>query len=372
MVAHALRLLGAPVARVTTLGLFLDDERLDLPKTYDGFIETMARCRARGGRHAAIELTSEALAAGFARAWPCVVGVFTNLTHDHLNAHGTFEHYLASKAQLFVQLPQDGTAVLNGCDESCQLVAEVVPKGVRILWYGVPSRGAATCALDARAKTVNVHWGGTRIELDSSLADAPCTLETRGIGEVFAENALAAWLGAVAAGVPPGAAATAIAEAPIPAGRFEVVLDSPRVVVDYAHTPDALARTLGTARSLCHGDVIVVFGAGGNRDRAKRTPMGVAARSADRVLLTSDNPRDEDPLEIARTIQAGLADHRRVEIELDRAAAIARAIDSASPDDVIVIAGKGHEVEQITGRSGDPRSFSDADVVRAHREHRHA
>ena len=378
--AAALARRARPVVRATTLGYFLDDVELDLPKDYDGFVETMRTCHARGGRLAAIELTSEALARGFAVAWPCTVGVFTNLTHDHLDAHGTPEHYLASKAQLFVHLPKGGTAVINGCDAAGELIAEVIPPHVRVLRYGVPSRRAGedapTSPIDLLATSVEIGWGGTTAycELSAALADLPNgamlrTVTVRAIGEIYAENALAALLGAIAAGVDPGEAVSALAAAPAPPGRFEVLEGDhpsmPHVVIDYAHSPDALARTLATARALCTKDakVTVVFGAGGRRDREKRAPMGAAARIADRVLLTSDNPRNEDPAEIARAIAAGLEGHPGVHVELDRAKAIARAIREAGPDDVVVIAGKGHETEQI-GKSG-PRPFSDAEVARA-------
>jgi UDP-N-acetylmuramoyl-L-alanyl-D-glutamate--2,6-diaminopimelate ligase len=137
----------------------------------------------------------------------------------------------------------------------------------------------------------------------------------------------------------------------------------PHVVVDYAHTPDALARTLASARALCAGRLTVVFGAGGKRDKAKRAPMGEAARVADRVVLTSDNPRDEDPRAIARAIAAGLAGHGGVETALDRAEAITRAVRGSGAGDVVVVAGKGHETEQVVGAVA--RAFSDQEVVRA-------
>ncbi|MEZ4302905.1 MAG: Mur ligase family protein, partial [Polyangiaceae bacterium] len=132
---------GAPVVRVTTVGAFVDEEPLEVAATYDGFLAAMRTGLDRGGRAAAIELTSEALAAGFATGWPVRVGVFTNLTRDHLDAHGSAEHYLASKAQLFVHLPWGGAAVLNAHDPASALLSEVVPQGVRKLTYGAPGRG---------------------------------------------------------------------------------------------------------------------------------------------------------------------------------------------------------------------------------------
>ena len=371
--AHALATLGTPVVRVTTVGFFLTtlssdgarDEPLDVPSTHGGFLEAMQRAHARGGRHAAIEYTSEALAYGFARAWPVRIGVFTNLTHDHLDAHGTPEHYLASKAQLFMALPSDGTAVLDGCDPASSLIAEVVTKGARIVRYGVKSRGEPEFPLDLRAEAITLGWDGTRIELASSeaLGAVPKVLHVRAIGDVFAENALAALAAAICAGVDARAAANAIERATPPPGRFEVVAERPWVVVDYAHSPDALARTLSAARALCEGRLTVVFGAGGKRDRDKRAPMGAAAAAADRIVLTSDNPRDESPQDIADAIRAGIPGDRDVSVILDRAQAIARAITDAAPTDVVLIAGKGHETEQQIGATKRP--FSDVEVARA-------
>lgn len=364
-VAAALRSLSKPVARATTVGFFLDDTQVPIEKSYNGFIGGMRACFDAGGTHAAIELTSEALARGFARAWPCRVGVFTNLTHDHLDAHGSPEHYLASKAQLFLSLGKGDRAVLNASDENYELLREVMPAGVDVRSYAVPSRGAPQGEPDLIATAVDVGWKGTRITCRARDASAglPSEIYVRAIGSVYAENALAALLGAVAAGVSPDAAARALAEAPPPPGRFEVIHERPYVVVDYAHSPDALARTVAIARSLAgSARLFVVFGAGGKRDKNKRQPMGEAARPADVVLLTTDNPRDEDPAVIARAIAQGLEGHPGVRTELDRRAAITTAIREASADDVVLIAGKGHETEQLVGT--EVRHFSDVEVAR--------
>ena len=366
-VAAALASSGAPVVRVTTVGIFLRENegetKLDVPQTHDGFLRALDHARGRGARSAAIEYTSEALARGFARAWPVQVAAFTNLTHDHLDAHGSPEHYLASKAQLFVALPSDGTAVLNGCDDACALIGEVVAKGARVLRYGVRSRGTPHATLDVEAKSVTPTWGGTEIELASSWDAVPTSIRVRAIGEIFAENALAALLASIAFGVKGDDAAKAIGACDPPPGRFQVVAERPWIVVDYAHSPDALERTLATAKRLCTGALSVVFGAGGNRDRDKRKPMGEAARVADRVVLTSDNPRGEDPAQIAKAIRAGLEGHAAVEVELDRGKAIERAVRDAAKDDVVLIAGKGHETEQKIGDAVRP--FSDVDVALA-------
>ncbi len=355
---------NSPVVRATTLGFFVGDEELALERSYDGFLECMRLGYERGARFAAIELTSEALARGFAKAWPCRVGVFTNLSHDHLDAHGSPEHYLASKAQLFVSLEAGGIAVLNARDEACALLAAVLPAGVRCVTYGVPSRGEACLDEDVVVSSVAIDWNGTTVEC--KIQGTAVSLSVRAIGEVHAENALAAWLGAEAAGIPRKDVLARLGRAPAPPGRFEVVSDVPHVVVDYAHTPDALARTLATARTLASrvqgARVYVVFGAGGNRDRAKRQPMGEAAREADVVLLTSDNPRGEDPKEIARAIALGLVGHPDVRTVLDRAHAIRAVISEARDEDVIVLCGMGHEREQIVGTRRI--AFSDVDVAK--------
>lgn len=363
-IAAALRSLSSPVARATTVGFFLDETRVDIPLTYQGFLAGMRQCHEAGGRHAALELTSESLAQGYAKIWPCKVGVFTNLTHDHLDAHGTPEHYLASKAQLFMALGPGCTAVLNASDPNYDLLREVTAPGTRHLSYAVPSRGAPAGEPDIVATSVSVDWRGTRITCAVKDAALPTAVSVRGIGDVYAENALAALLGAVAAGADPGDAAKAIADAPAPPGRFEVIHERPYVVVDYAHSPDALARTVAIARRLAaQARLLVVFGAGGKRDRDKRGPMGTAARAADTVILTSDNPRDEDPRAIAQAIAAGLTGHGDVRTELDRKKAIELAIREAKENDVVLVAGKGHETEQTVGTA--KRHFSDVEVALA-------
>jgi UDP-N-acetylmuramoyl-L-alanyl-D-glutamate--2,6-diaminopimelate ligase len=353
-VAAALSALGPPVVRVTSVGAFVGDERLELELDHAGFLEAMRAGHARGARHAAIEITSEALAAGFARAWPCRVGVLTSFDRDHLDAHGSAEHYLASKAQLFVSLPPGGVAVLSAGTPACELVLEVVPEGVAVIRYG-------SGATELTATAIEPSWGGTRARLGGTLPGLPAELETRGIGAHFVDNALGALAAAVACGVPADAAARAIGRAPAPPGRFECIAREPWVVIDYAHTPAALAGAVATARALARGKTTLVFGAGGNRDREKRRQLGVAAAGADRVIVTNDNPRDADPSEIAADVRRGLGEHPDVRVELDRARAIALAVREARPDDIVLVAGRGHETVQIVG--SERRALSDAEVA---------
>ena len=363
-VAALLGELGRPVARMTTLGAFLDETRLEVGPNYAGFIETMRRGLKAGGRYAALELTSEALALGFARAWPCQIGVFTNLTLDHSDAHPTPEHYLASKAQLFIALPAGGSAVLNARDPNAALLAEVLGSGVELIGYGVPSRGELWTKPELAARSIRVGVDGTHFEIEDSgrFPGLPRSWSIRAIGEVFVENALAALGAALAASVPPERAAAVLASIAPPPGRFQLLCERPYVVVDYAHTPDALERTLATGRKLCSGRLTVVFGAGGGRDRAKRPLLGAAAGKADRIVLTADNPRNEDPAAIADEIAAGIGAHADVVRELDRKRAIELALRDAGADDWILILGKGHEQHQEV--AGIKTAFSDEAIVR--------
>ncbi|MCB9755135.1 MAG: hypothetical protein H6713_34795 [Myxococcales bacterium] len=170
LIAQALARLRRPVARTSTLGSYLDDEPQALPKTYQGFLALMRRALDAGGAYAVIELTSEALALGFGRAWPSRVGVFTNLSEDHLQFHKSFEHYLASKAQLFVGLPPGGAAVLNADDPCAALLADVTPAGVRVLRYSL-----AGADVELRARAVELDWSGTRVDYEERglVPDAP-------------------------------------------------------------------------------------------------------------------------------------------------------------------------------------------------------
>lgn len=367
MLAALLGLLSKPVARVTTLGCFLDDEPLDVPPHYAGFLLTMQRCLAAGGRYAALELTSEALALGFAKAWPCRVAAFTNLSLDHSDAHGSPEHYLASKAQLFMHLPPSGSAVLNGCDDNAELLLDVLHADVDVLRYGIGSRGAAWGALDLAAESIVPSFEGTSATLlpSARFPHLPQHLKLKTVGDIFVENALAALGCALALGVPAEPAVRALEALSPPPGRFELVHRKPHVVVDYAHTPDALTRTLATARKLCGGVLTIVFGAGGDRDKAKRPLLGAAARAADRIVLTSDNPRSEEPEAIMAEIAAGIGEHACVIREPDRKKAIELALAGADQDDLILIAGKGHEQTQES--KGHKQPFSDVAIVRQSR-----
>jgi UDP-N-acetylmuramoyl-L-alanyl-D-glutamate--2,6-diaminopimelate ligase len=346
-------------ARVTTVGAWVDDELVSGTDLVDEFLVTVERAVARGVKTIAVEMTSKALAAGVARKWRPDIGVVTNVTRDHLDLHGTPEAYLAAKAQIVIALAAGGTAVLNGDDPAVALLAELVPKGVAVLRFSQRDVG---CALVA--ERIDVSPVGTRISLGGELADElEGSIELGVVGGVHAQNAMAAALAAHALGYSGDAIRRGLAAFVGVPGRFEVVARDPLVIVDYAHTPDGLVGTLATARALAMR-VICVFGCGGNRDRGKRPEMGaIADNAADVVVLTTDNPRHEDPQTIAAEILAGVSAPRAQWIvELDRARAIEVAIAMARSNDIVVIAGKGHE--QVQETSGVAIPFSDAEVAR--------
>lgn len=370
LIAEVLRSTGQAVGVETTIGAGTKTHQYE-PRHASEFLARVRRAVDGAASRFAVEVTSEALANGWAKRWRFDLGVFTNLSQDHLNAHGSFEHYLASKAQLFVHLAPGAHAVLNAADEASLFIDQVLPADVHRCWYASPSRGPSLVLPDLAAVSHQLTLDGTEITLaPSTLAEqlGP-KLKTQLLGAVFAENALAAACVGLRCGIPPEQILAGIRSLDRVPGRFELVCRAPVVAVDFAHTPDALARTCDAARALADmlgaSRVIVVFGAGGNRDQAKRGPMGQAVGArADYAIITSDNPRDEAPKVIARPIESGCrrAGRAHVQVELDRRTAIARALDLARPNDVVVICGKGHETGQTIGPETHP--FDDAEVAR--------
>jgi UDP-N-acetylmuramoyl-L-alanyl-D-glutamate--2,6-diaminopimelate ligase len=240
------------------------------------------------------------------------------------------------------------------------LIREVIAPGVTIETFSVT--GDATLA----GRTIELAPGRVRIELAPSAfaTELGGVIELGVSGGVHAQNALGAALAARAAGYQAAAIRAGLEAFRGVAGRFEMVSREPLVVVDYAHTPDGLVGTLATARELCRGRLICLFGCGGDRDRGKRPQMAaIVDERADIAVLTTDNPRFEDPAAIARDVQAGSQGRAKWIVELDRAKAIALAIAEARVDDVVVIAGKGHEkVQEVRGVE---HPFSDVEVARA-------
>ena len=293
----------------------------------------LASERAAGRQAIAMEVSSHALAMGRVAATRFAVAVFTNLSHDHLDFHRDLEDYFEAKATLFTARYTD-SAVVNLDD----------PHGAELLRREtVPTEGFSVS--DARdlvvtATACTFTWRGHEVVLPLG-------------GRFNVSNALAAATAAARLGIPEATIVAGLAQAPPVPGRFEPVDEGQpfAVLVDYAHKPGALEGALTAARDASTaGRVIVVVGAGGDRDASKRPEMGeVAGRLADRVILTSDNPRGEDPLAIIEAIRDGVPHDADVAVEPDRRRAIEQAVGEARPGDVVVIAGKGHEAIQIIG-----------------------
>lgn len=325
----------------------------------------LRRHRDAGGDAVALELSSHALDQE-RHAGLCVsVAVFTNLTRDHLDYHGDMAGYLAAKRRLFEELEPGSAAVLNAADAASRELARAArSSGARVVTYGAGSRADL-----GASRVVAVRQGTTLILEGMGISDIEVTLPL--VGRHNVENALAALAAVLMTGASPSHAVGGLAALSPAPGRLEPVDASAlgfAVFVDYAHTPDALARVLAALREQLAdapaARLICVFGAGGDRDRGKRAPMGEAVgRGADLAVLTSDNPRGEDPATIAREVLEGLRPAaREYELELDRRAAIALAFERARPGDVVLIAGKGHETGQAIGASVQP--FDDRQVAR--------
>ena len=304
-----------------------------------------------GVRSVTMEASSHALAQRRLDALRFDVAVFTNLTQDHLDFHGDLETYFGTKARLIELLEADGTLVLN----------RDVRAWDRISWPGRTLTFAVEREADVRARDLELGAAGSTFLLEAS--GGAVRVELPLLGRFNIENALAAAAAALVAGLPLGEVAGALAGAPQVPGRLERVTAEPvPVLIDFAHTPDALAGVIGTLRPLVSGRLVVVFGAGGDRDRTKRLPMARAvAWLADLAILTSDNPRTEDPEHILDDLEPGLAGIAYERIA-DRRAAIARALGVARPGDLVLLAGKGHETYQLVG--AEKRPFDERVVVR--------
>jgi UDP-N-acetylmuramoyl-L-alanyl-D-glutamate--2,6-diaminopimelate ligase len=320
--------------------------------------EWLARWRSEGADAVAMEVSSHGLDQGRVNGVAFDVALFTNLTRDHLDYHGTMRAYGDAKARLFAW-PGLRAAVINAGDAfGRELIAHTRARGVRVITYG---------AGDADIAATHVDMAGARMTVALRTPQGAGTLSTPLAGAFNVQNVLGVLGVLLASDVSLADALDALAGVTAPAGRMERLGGGrdPLVVVDYAHTPDALVQVLTAMRPAVAdgGRLVCVFGCGGDRDRGKRAPMGAAAGTlADRVIVTNDNPRGEDPNAIAAAIVEGLAGNAgRWTIELDRARAIEQALADARAGDVVVVAGKGHEDYQET--NGERTSFSDVRCV---------
>jgi UDP-N-acetylmuramoyl-L-alanyl-D-glutamate--2,6-diaminopimelate ligase len=321
----------------------------------------LARMLQNGCRAAVMEVSSHALHQHRVDGIGFSVAVFTNLTQDHLDYHGSMEEYFRAKRILFERLRPQDTAVIN-IDDAWADGIRIAAK-CRVLTYGFSSGAdlqATECSLTMKGTEFTIRYGDKRIPVSSGL-----------IGRFNVSNILAAFGAGCALGLSEATLQDAILKMPTVPGRFEQILspDGWIAVIDYAHTPDALEKALRAVHDVLgtgqhKGRIITVFGCGGNRDRTKRPLMcAIASRLSDLTVATSDNPRHEDPDAILNDVMAGAAPDAAVVRITDRAAAIAHALGSARRDDVILIAGKGHEEYQVVGDKKLP--YSDRETVKA-------
>lgn len=319
----------------------------------------LARLRGLGARYAVMEVSSHGLEQGRVNGVRFDGAVFTNLSHEHLDYHGDLLNYGLAKKRLF-EMPGLRCAVINHDDEFGRGLADGLPGGIEVVRYGLdgdPRDGGDVRFV--RGRSLRMDAGGLALDIQSSWGEG--RLRAALLGRFNASNLLAALAMLLALEVPLDEALTRLSRVvPVPGRmeRFGGAGRAPVVVVDYAHTPDALRQVLEALRPHCAGRLWCVFGCGGDRDPGKRPVMGrVAEHGADRVVVTDDNPRTEPGPAIIDQILAGMDSPQDVEVVADRAGAIRRAITAAVANDLVLIAGKGHEEYQIVG--AERRPFSD-------------
>jgi UDP-N-acetylmuramoyl-L-alanyl-D-glutamate--2,6-diaminopimelate ligase len=361
LLAQAFTWLGKRAATIGTLGAGLHGALRAGERTTPDVIRVhglMAEFRDAGATHVAMEVSSHALDQHRVDGIRYDVAVFTNLTRDHLDYHGTMAAYGAAKAKLFAW-PRLRAAVINVDDAFGRELATRIPAGVQVIRCGIESADA-----DVRASDVHTHSDGIDFHLATSWGEAAVHSALLGRFNVANLLAVAGVLGALDV---PFAQIHAALQALQPiSGRMNRLGGGtlPLVVVDYSHKPDALEQVLAALRAHCDGRLICVFGCGGERDAGKRPIMGaIAERMADVVIVTDDNPRGEDGDEIVAQIVAGMRAPERATVERDRARAIDLAIAQARTGDVVLIAGKGHETYQEVDGAKHP--FDDLQVARA-------
>jgi len=372
LLRHLLDRADRPCASIGTLGVLIGSAGEPLPGgsglTTPGPVELQRLLRDlvdRGVRTVAMEVSSHSLDQRRVDGIAFDAAVFTNLTRDHLDYHGTMDAYRSAKLRLVGLLARDGVALFNADDPAWRGATQGAASAPRVWTFGVDTPA------DVMARDVVFSSHGSQFLLVAPTGAVPVTLPL--LGDFNVANALAAASAALALGMPLADLASRMSQSPQVPGRLEIVHHSPTVLRDYAHTPDALDRALRAVRPFTRAAVndattadmqsrlIVLFGCGGDRDRGKRPEMGRIAESlADVAIVTSDNPRTEDAERILDDIEAGMIrrDHARI---VDRRAAIAHALAVANPRDVILLAGKGHETYQIRGTTS--YSFDERQIV---------
>lgn len=356
--AQAYQLLGKKAAYIGTIGQGEVQQLLPLPNTTPDALclqKLLHSYVVAGIEYVCMEVSSHALSLGRVDGIQFSQAIYTNLSHDHLDFHQTMDAYAAAKASLFSKLSLQHV-VINTDDAYSQLMQANVPSSSQQWLYGLESSS------NIRALRWSSSMSGSQVDITSPWGDRQIQLKSLGKFNIYNSLAVFASLMASAVGSLDDIVEVMGQLNPSP-GRMEIVAQKPCVVVDYAHSPDALENVLSTLVSLKPEKLWVIFGCGGDRDKTKRPIMGkVAYRYADVVILTNDNPRSEDPLKIMEEIRFGITDDSDVVTIPDREKAIHYALKHAQQNDMVLIAGKGHEDYQIIG--SERTLFSDQQVVR--------
>ena len=368
IIAHLLRSQGYTVGVIGTVHVLIDDQSYPIHNTTPDVADLqqiLQQMVDAGVTHCIMEVSSHALALGRTAGVEYDTAVFTNLTQDHLDFHKTFDNYLAAKAKLFkqvsasYQVKEGKGAVINVDDAYGQSIVDVTTSPM--ITYSTEGKGsmnASDLTVTAKSSQFTLNYDGKSYPISTKIA---------GMFNVY--NTLAAVGATLYEGLSMEEIVKGLATFTAVPGRFELIEEGQdfAVVVDYAHTPDGLENILQTAKKIVENRILVVFGCGGDRDATKRPIMGrIAAQFGDRVFVTSDNPRTEDPVQIVKDVEVGvregLHDDVTYEVIVDRREAIHKAIAEATTGDVVIIAGKGHEDYQIL--KDETIHFDDREVAR--------
>ena len=357
LIDHILQAAGFKTSLVGTIGYHVAGRPLPAanttPESLDLF-KLLDQSVREGVTHFVLENSSHAQALGRSHGLAVHTAIFTNLTRDHLDFHGTMESYFEAKCRMFAAGPR--AAVINHDDEWGRRIS--VPEGTQVFWYGLQP--------DAGYRAVNVRNDFSGLRFDIQTAAGLVAIESPLVGHINVYNILSAFCCGLSFGLDPVAIARGVAACPAVPGRFERIDEGQPflVAVDYAHTDDAIRNVITVARSLQPKRVITLFGCGGDRDRTKRPLMGkAAAEASDFVVLTSDNPRSEDPMDIIADVMPGMEPYSTPRlIEPEREMAIRMVLERAEPGDIVLLTGKGCETSQVlAGRTID---FDDREVSR--------
>ena len=368
IIAHLLRSQGYTVGVIGTVHILIDDQSYPIHNTTPDVADLqqiLQQMVDAGVTHCIMEVSSHALALGRTAGVEYDTAVFTNLTQDHLDFHKTFDNYLAAKATLFkqvsasYQVKEGKGAVINVDDAYGQAIVDVTT--APMITYSTEDKGtmnASNLSVTAKSSEFTLNYG-----------DASYTIQTKIAGLFNVYNTLAAVGACVYEGLTMDDIVKGLRTFTAVPGRFELIEEGQdfAVVVDYAHTPDGLENILQTAKKIVEHRILVVFGCGGDRDATKRPIMGrITAQYGDRVFVTSDNPRTEDPVQIVKDVEVGVKEGLRdgvdYDVIVDRREAIFAAIAEAKAGDVVIIAGKGHEDYQIL--KDETIHFDDREVAR--------